>query len=80
MEIRYSDEFKEDLRKIKDKRIMLRTINAVQSLESMPERGKPLRYGHKGERRLRIGPFRVLYCIERERIDVLCFEHRGKVY
>lgn len=80
MDIYLSEEFRKDYAKIKDEVLKERVFKALEKLSVMLERGKPLRYGHKGERRLRIGPFRVLYCIEGEGIGVLCFEHRGKVY
>ena len=80
MEILFSEEFKKDYRKIKDQGLRLRIVKAFRKLAEMPEKGKPLRYGHKGERRIRIDLFRIIYGIERDKIKVLCFEHRGKAY
>jgi mRNA-degrading endonuclease RelE of RelBE toxin-antitoxin system len=80
MELWFSDEFKKDLRKIRDEGVRLKIIKAFQKLATMPERGKPLQYDHKGERRLRVDPFRMLYRIKGDRIEVICFEHRGKAY
>ena len=80
MEILFSDEFKKDYRKIKDHGLRLRIIKAFQKLADMPDKGKPLRYDHKGERRIRVDPFRIIYRMEGDKIKVLCFEHRGKAY
>jgi mRNA interferase RelE/StbE len=80
MRVRYSDEFKKSYSKIKDDALRRRIHKAIQKLPSMPLSGKPLKYGYKGYRRLRVGPFRIFYRIEKEVIMIAGFEHRKKVY
>lgn len=44
--------------------------------------GKPLKYGLKGYRRLRVGDYRVIYKIVEERVVVIIIdiEHRKDIY
>jgi mRNA-degrading endonuclease RelE of RelBE toxin-antitoxin system len=54
-----------------------------QRLMTEPLRyGKPLRFSHKGHRRIRVGDWRVVYRIEEERkkMVVLIICHRKDVY
>ena len=46
-----------------------------------PDIGKPLKYG-RGERSMRIKPFRVVYSFRKdlETLYLLKFEHRGSIY
>ena len=80
MQIVFSDEFKEDFKKIKDKQVMLKLIKQLKKLERLPESGKPLRYELSGQRSLRIPPFRIIYQLEQDKIIITCFEHRKDAY
>jgi addiction module RelE/StbE family toxin len=80
MEIIFSEEFKKDYKRIKDRNLRLRIIKSIKKLEKLPESGKPLKYDLKGHRRLAINPFRIIYRIEGPRIIINCFEHRKDVY
>jgi len=80
MQIIFSEEFKKDFKKIKDKSTRIRIINHLKKLEQLPESGKPLQYNMKGHRSIRIPPFRIIYRIEQDRIVVNCFDHRKDVY
>lgn len=44
--------------------------------------GKPLKYGLKGYRRLRVGDYRVIYKIDEQRVIVIIVEidHRKDIY
>ncbi len=44
--------------------------------------GKPLRYNLHGQRRLRVGDYRILYTVDEERkqVVVLAIQHRSRVY
>lgn len=44
--------------------------------------GKPLRYSLKGYRRLRVGDYRVVFCIEADshQIIVTAIKHRKDIY
>lgn len=66
------------------KTISVRIKKAIeQRLTIQPLRyGKPLRYSHKGHRRLRVGNWRVVYRIEEEhkKVIVLIICHKKDVY
>ena len=80
MEIIFSEEFRKDFKRIKDKALRIRIVKAIKKLESLPEAGKPLRFGFKGHRRLVVRPFRIIYRVEEGRILVNLFEHRKSIY
>jgi addiction module RelE/StbE family toxin len=80
MEILFSDEFREDYRKIKDVQTRIRLIKQIKKLEQDPQAGKPLSHQLKGYRTLRVAPYRIIYRIEQDKIIINCFEHRENVY
>ncbi len=80
MQIIFSEEFKKDFKKIKDKSMRLNLIKHIKKLGQLPESGKPLKYGLKGHRSARIPPFRIIYRLENNKIIVNCFDHRKNVY
>lgn len=80
MEIIFSDEFRKEFQKIKDKTTRLKIIKHIKKLGELPESGKPLRYDLKGHRSVRIPPFRIVYRLEKDRIIINCFDHRQDVY
>ncbi len=80
MEIIFSEEFKKEFQKIKDKTTRLRIIKQLKKLSQMPEAGKPLQYNLKNHRSLRVPPFRIIYRLEEDKIILNCFDHRKDVY
>jgi len=80
LNIVFSDEFRKDYRKIKDKTTRLRIIKILKALANNPEKGKPLSNILHGKRTVRVKPFRLVYKIEKNELVVLCFDHRDKVY
>ena len=80
MEIIFSDEFKKEFKKIKDKETRLKVIKHIKGLSDQPKAGKPLKYELKNHRSLRIPPFRIIYRLEQEKIVINCFDHRKNVY
>lgn len=80
MEILFSNGFKKEFKKIKDKGIRIKIIKQIKKLSELPESGKPLRYELKNHRSLRILPFRIIYRLEEEIIIINCFDHRKEVY
>ncbi|PIN72704.1 hypothetical protein COV21_01325 [Candidatus Woesearchaeota archaeon CG10_big_fil_rev_8_21_14_0_10_45_5] len=80
MEIIFSEEFKNEFNKIKDKSMRIKVIKHIKKLAALPESGKPLSYELKGHRSVRVPPFRIVYRLERERIIINCFDHRKDVY
>ena len=80
MQIIFSEEFRKEFKKIKDKQTRLKLIKHLKKLEQLPESGKPLQYKLKGHRSIRIPPFRIIYRIEKDGIIIKCFDHRKDVY
>ena len=80
MQIIFSEEFRKEFKKIKDKTTRIRIINHLKKLENLPESGKPLQYNLKGHRSIRVPPFRIIYRIEKDKIIINCFDHRKDVY
>ncbi|MBI2112915.1 type II toxin-antitoxin system RelE/ParE family toxin [Candidatus Woesearchaeota archaeon] len=80
MEIIFSEEFKNDFQKIKDKTTRLRIIKQLKKLAEIPEAGKPLKYEWKNHRSLRIPPCRIIYRLDGNKIVINCFDHRKEVY
>lgn len=42
--------------------------------------GKPLRYSLKGLRRLRVGDYRIVYCIKDKKVIISAIKHRKEIY
>jgi addiction module RelE/StbE family toxin len=80
MQIIFSEEFKKEFKKIKDKPTRLKLIKHIRKLGELPESGKPLQYQLKGHRSIRIPPFRIIYRLEKDSIIINCFDHRKDVY
>ena len=80
MKIRYAGPFKKKLKKIKDKGLRDRIIKATLALKEITTKGKPLKYGYKGNRSLRVKPFRIFYIVRGDIIEVTYFEHRNHAY
>tara|TARA_Y100000310_G_scaffold342555_1_gene446287 strand:- start:1287 stop:1532 length:246 start_codon:yes stop_codon:yes gene_type:complete len=80
MELIFSEEFKREFRKIKDKTTRLKIIKRLKKLSESPEVGKPLKYDLKNHCSVRVSPFRIIYRFEEDRIIINCFDHRKDVY
>ena len=80
MDIIFSDEFRKDYKKIKDKSTRLKIIKQLKKLSENPELGKPLKYNLKNHRSVRVTPYRIIYRLEKDRIIINCFDHRKDVY
>jgi addiction module RelE/StbE family toxin len=75
-----TDSFKNDIRKIRDKRLKGRLQKQIEKVAENPSFGKPLRYGLKGEWSVRVKPYRLIYKVEGDKLILLRFEHRKEVY
>lgn len=77
----HSDIKKEDLLKI-PKNIQARICKAIEErLLTEPEKyDEPLRRGLYGYRKLRIGDYRVIYKVDKEKIFIFKIGHRKEVY
>jgi len=80
MKIFYTREFKNDIKKLKDKKITSNLEKIIEKIRKNPEIGKPLRYELSGLRSIRFSSFRIIYKIEGERVILLKFGHRKRVY
>ncbi len=80
MEIIFSQEFRDEFQKIKDKTTRIRIIKQLKKLEELPEAGKPLKYEWKNHRSVRVPPFRIIYHIQQDKLIIICFDHRKEVY
>ncbi|MBU0460535.1 MAG: type II toxin-antitoxin system RelE/ParE family toxin [Nanoarchaeota archaeon] len=80
MEIIFSDEFRKDFKKIKDKTTRIKIIKQLKKLSESPETGKLLKYDLKNHRSTRAAPFRIIYRIEQDKLIINCFDHRKDVY
>ncbi|MBT5023356.1 type II toxin-antitoxin system RelE/ParE family toxin [Candidatus Woesearchaeota archaeon] len=80
MEIIFSESFKKDFKRIKEKSLRLRLIKQIKKLATLPDSGKPLKHNLKNHRSIRIPPFRIIYRIEDDKIIINCFDHRKAVY
>lgn len=80
MEIIFSDEFRKEFQKIKEREVRVRIIKQLQKIAQEPQSGKPLRYDWRNHRSVRVTPFRIIYRLEKDRLIVNCFDHRKDVY
>lgn len=68
------------LKKTKDRATQDRLEKQIMKIKLNPSFGKPLRYDLKGERTVYVKPYRLLYKVEGDKLILLRFEHRKKVY
>ena len=80
MQAVFSDEFKKQMSKIKDKGTLRKLQKAVESILSNPSKGKFLGRELAGKKSVRIKPFRLIFEPKQNEIEFHTFEHRGKVY
>jgi addiction module RelE/StbE family toxin len=79
-EIVYTEKFERDTRKIRDNSLKEKLEKQIRKVAESPDFGKPLRYGLKGERTIRVSPYRLIYAVQGDRLILLRFEHRKNVY
>ena len=80
MRLFYSEQFLKRYRKLKDKALQDRIRKATRKIELNPGVGKPLRNKYKSHRIISIGPFRVIYRIEQNKVLITALNHRKKAY
>jgi len=79
-EIIWTQKFEQDFKKIKDRATQDKLEKQIMKIRFNPKLGKPLRYDLKGELAIHVKPYRLLYRVEGNKLILLRFEHRGKVY
>ena len=79
-EIIWTQKFEQEFKKIKDRATQDKIEKQIKKILKNPNVGKPLKHDLKGERRVYIKPFRLIYTFQRDRLILLKFEHRNGVY
>ena len=75
-----TENFERDVKKLRDKSIKERIDSEVKKIRENPYFGKPLGYGLKGEKSVRIPPYRLIYEVQGNNLILLRFKHRKEVY
>jgi len=76
----FTSAFERSIRKLKDAAVKERIKKRIAEIIERPEIGKPLRFEKKGERSVRLPPFRIIYALHGDTIYFLDFDKRDKVY
>ena len=76
----FTDAFERAVRNVKDAAVKKRVKNQIKEILERPEIGKPLKFQRKGERSIRIPPFRIIYALQGNTIYFLDFDKRDRVY
>ncbi len=76
----FSDEFKKQMKKIKDKATLKKLETAIKNIIKNPKKGKFLTQNLKGKKSAKIKPFRIIFAVKIESIEFHTFEHRQKAY
>ena len=79
-EIIWTQKFEDEFKKVKDTAIKERIKKQIEKIIKNPEVGKSLRFGLKGERTVYIKSYRLIYSTVGDKLYLLRFEHRKKVY
>jgi mRNA-degrading endonuclease RelE of RelBE toxin-antitoxin system len=76
----FTNSFERAIKKLKDASLKERVKKQIAEIVERPEIGKPLRFQKKGERTVRVPPFRIIYSWEGDTVYLLDFDKRDKVY
>ncbi len=78
----FSDEFRNDLKKIKDVVLQKRLRNKTEEILENPYHYKPLRNVFKNKRRAHIGSFVLLFEVieDEKKVVFLAFQHHDLIY
>ncbi|MAG45294.1 MAG: hypothetical protein CMH63_00790 [Nanoarchaeota archaeon] len=82
MIIQQEPEFKKAIKHIKDNALKEKVKKQIKKIIENPEIGDFLGYEKRGERKIYIKPFRLLYYYNKQKeiITFINFKHRGKIY
>ena len=75
-----TENFERDVKKLRDKGIKESIDSEVKKVRQNPDFGKPLGYSLKGEKSVRIPPYRLIYTFQGNNLILLRFKHRKEVY
>jgi len=79
-EVIWTKKFEDEFKRVKNTVIKKRIKKQIEKIIKNPEVGKPLRFELKGERTVYIKPYRLIYSVIGDKLYLLRFEHRKKVY
>lgn len=79
-EVIWAQKFERDFKKIKDDLTKSKIKKQIQKILQNPKVGKPLRHELKGEWAVYVKPYRLVYAVVSDKLFLLRFEHRDKVY
>ncbi|MFH1246887.1 MAG: type II toxin-antitoxin system RelE/ParE family toxin [Candidatus Micrarchaeota archaeon] len=79
-EIVRTESFERGVKSIRDALFQERVKKQIKKILDDPEVGKPLSANLKGERSVRIKPYRIIYKTEGKILYLLKCEHRDNVY
>ena len=80
MDAIFSDEFRKQMDKIRDKATLRKLQKAVENILANPRKGKHLGRELAGKKSARIFPFRLIFEPKESHVIFHTFEHRSKVY
>lgn len=75
-----TEKFESDVKKLRDRSIKGRIDSEVKKIRENPDFGKPLGYSLKGEKSVRIPPYRLVYAVQGNNLILLRFRHRKEAY
>ena len=75
----FTREFLRRLKKL-DRQVQIRILREIKILEENPFSGKRLRGRLSGLLSLRIGDYRIIYQVSKDRIVILTVGHRKTIY
>ena len=78
----FSDTAARQFKKLKDNKLKERIATALEYIAKEPLIGKPLQAEFKGCSSYRVGDYRVIYALSKEKrqMGILRIEHRREVY
>ena len=77
--LRYAPQARKDLQRL-DLQVLRRVLEALDSLKENPHQGSTLRGKKVGQRKIRVGDYRIRYDITGEFVDIYRVRHRREVY
>ncbi len=80
VKITFSKRFWKAYTRLKDDALRERIQKQLRKALENPEIGKPLSYSLKGLRTLRVDPYRIIYAVEGETLEVIALGNRDDVY
>ena len=80
VEVITGSSFEKNIKRIKDKKIKERVKKQILKIIKNPESGNFLIGERKGERKIYVGPFRLLYAYKDNKIYLIDFDKRDRIY